>query len=275
MILNWLIAAVVLYSGLVALLYMAQRSLQYFPERGRTAPWTVGLTEAEEVVLDTADGERVIVWHVPPHEDHSVFLYFHGNGGSLRWRVERFRALTADGNGLVALSYRGYGGSSGRPTETGLMADAAAAYAFAIARYPAVRIVLWGESLGSALAMALAAEKPVGKVVLEAPFTSAVDVGAQHYWFVPVRRFMKDQFRSDLRASKLTAPVLVVHGDNDAVVPIALGKRLYGLIQAPKHFVSVAGAGHNDLGARAVAAAKLFITEDRHPMAGRTNTGYG
>jgi pimeloyl-ACP methyl ester carboxylesterase len=189
MILNWLIAAVVLYSGFVAWLYMAQRSLQYFPERGRTAPWTVGLTEAEEVVLDTADGERVIVWHVPPHEDHSVFLYFHGNGGSLRWRVERFRALTADGNGLVALSYRGYGGSSGRPTETGLMADTAAAYAFAIARYPAVRIVLWGESLGSALAMALAAEKPVGKVVLEAPFTSAVDVGAQHYWFVPVRRF--------------------------------------------------------------------------------------
>jgi hypothetical protein len=212
---------------------------------------------------------------VPPHEDHPVFLYFHGNGGSLRWRVERFRALTADGSGLIALSYRGYGGSSGRPTETGLMVDAAAAYALAIARYPAARIVLWGESLGSALAMALAAEKPVGKVVLEAPFTSAVDVGAQHYWFVPVRRFMKDQFRSDLRASKLTAPVLVVHGENDAVVPMALGKRLYGLIQAPKHFVSVAGAGHNNLGARAVAAAKLFITKDRHPMAGRTNTGYG
>ena len=104
MILNWLIAAVVLYSGFVALLYMAQRSLQYFPERGRTAPWTVGLTEAEEVVLDTADGERVIVWHVPPHDAHPVFLYFHGNGGSLRWRVERFRALTADGSGLVALS---------------------------------------------------------------------------------------------------------------------------------------------------------------------------
>jgi uncharacterized protein len=115
--------------------------------------------------------------------------------------------------------------------------------------------------------------RPAG--LLEAPFTSAVDVGAQHYWFVPVRRFMKDQFRSDLHASKLTAPVLVVHGENDAVIPITLGKRLYGLIQAPKHFVSVAGAGHNDLGARAVAAAKLFITEDRHPMAGRTNTGYG
>src|SRR6476660_6061155 len=242
MMLTWFNAAVVLYSGFVALLYMAQRSLQYFPERGRTAPWTVGLTEAEEVVLDTADGERVIVWHVPPHDDHPVFLYFHGHGAARRWRVERLRALTADGSGLVALSYRGYGGSSGRPTETGLIADAAAAYAFAIARYPAVRIVLWGESLGSALAIALAAEKPVGRVVLEAPFTSAVDVGAQHYWFVPVRLLMKDQFRSDLRIGKVRAPVLVVHGQNDTVVPISLGERLYGLVRMPKRFVRVARA---------------------------------
>jgi uncharacterized protein len=259
--LKWLIAVIVLYGGFVELLYVAQRSLQYFPERRRTAPRAIGLPEAEEAVLDTADGERVIVWHVPPRERRPVFLYFHGNGGSLRWRDERFRALITDGSGLVALSYRGYGGSSGRPTETGLVEDAAAAYAFAVARYPAERIVLWGESLGSALALALAAEKPVGSLVLEAPFTSAADVGARQYWFVPVRLFMKDQFRSDLRASKVMAPVLVVHGDNDAVVPITLGERLYGLIQAPKRFVRVAGGGHNDLGARAVAAAKRFISE--------------
>ena len=93
-------------------------------------------------------------------------------------RAERFRALIADGSGLVALSYRGYGGSSGRPTEAGLIEDAAAAYAFALARYPAERIVLWGELLGSALAITVAAEEPVGCLVLEAPFTSAVDVGA-------------------------------------------------------------------------------------------------
>ena len=259
--LKWLIAVIVLYGGFVALLYVAQRSLQYFPERRRTAPRAIGLPEAEEAVLDTTDGERVIVWHVPPREGRPVFLYFHGNGGSLRWRDERFRALITDGSGLVALSYRGYGGSSGRPTETGLVEDAAAAYAFAVARYSAERVVLWGESLGSALALALAAEKPVGSLVLEAPFTSAADVGARHYWFVPVRLFMKDQFRSDLRASKVMAPVLVVHGEKDAVVPITLGERLYGLIQAPKRFVRVAGGGHNDLGARAVAAAKRFISE--------------
>lgn len=254
-------AAIVLYVGFVALLYVMQRSLQYFPERRRTSPQAAGLPEAEEAVLDTADGERVIVWHVPPRDEEPVFLYFHGNGGSLSWRAERFRSLIADGSGLVALSYRGYGGSTGRPTETGLAHDAAAAYAFALERYAAERIVLWGESLGSAVALALAAEKPVGHVVLEAPFTSAVDIAARYLWFLPVRLFMKDKFRSDLRVGNVMAPVLVVHGEDDAIVPLAFGERLYDLIRAPKRFVRVPGAGHNDLGTQAVAAAKQFAAE--------------
>jgi uncharacterized protein len=208
MTLKWLIAPVVVYGAFVALVYVAQRLLQYFPERRRTAPAAIGLADAEEVGPDTADGERVIVWHVPPRNGHPVFVYFHGNGGSLSWREERFRDLIDDGSGLVALSYRGYGGSSGRPTEKGLIEDAKATYAFATARYPAERLVLWGESLGSALAVALAADNRVGCLVLEAPFTSAVDVGAQHYWFMPVRLLMRDQFRSDLRIGKVRAPVL-------------------------------------------------------------------
>jgi uncharacterized protein len=228
----------------------------------RTAPAMAGLPEAQEIELDTPDGERVIAWHVPPRGDQPVILYFHGNGGSLRGRVERFRALTADGSGLVALSYRGYGGSSGRPSESGLLADAGAAYAFALARYPADRIVLWGESLGTGVAVALAADKPVARVILESPFTSAVDIAARRYWFVPVRWLMKDQFRSDLRVGKVAAPVLVLHGERDAVVPIALGERLYALINAPKRFVRFPGAGHNDLGVNgAVAAAKTFLAE--------------
>jgi uncharacterized protein len=259
--LEWPFAVVLLYGGLIALLYVAQRSLQYFPERQHMTPSASGLPEAEEAVLDTADGERVIVWHVPPRGAQPIFLYFHGNGGSLRWRDKRFRALIADGSGLVALSYRGYGGSSGRPTETGLIEDAATAYSFTVARYPAERIVLWGESLGSALAIALAAEKPVGRLVLEAPFTSAADVAAVHFWFVPVRMIMKDQYRSDLRVGNVTAPALVVHGENDAVVPVTLGERLYDVIRAPKRFVRITGAGHDDLGVRAVAAAKRFIAE--------------
>src|SRR5882757_11043939 len=248
--LRWFsIVAVTSYIAVVALLYFGQRTIQYFPEAFRTTPAAAGLPQAEEITLDTADGERVIVWHMPPRGDQPVVLYLHGNGASLRWRLDRFRALTADGSGLVALSYRGYGGSSGRPTEAGLLADAGAAYAFALARYPAERIVLWGESLGTGVAIALAAEKPVARVILESPFSSAVDIAARRYWFVPVRWLMKDQFRSDLRIGKVTAPVLVLHGERDTVVPIGLAERLYALITAPKRFVRIPTGGHNDLGA--------------------------
>jgi uncharacterized protein len=260
--LKWLaVYALVGYAAVLALLYVAQRAMQYFPERFRTAPAAAGLPEAQEVVLDTADGERVIVWHVPPRGNKPVALYFHGNGGSLRNRVDRFRALIEDGSGLVALSYRGYGGSTGTPSEAGLIADALAAYAFTSARYGGERIVLWGESLGSGVAVALAAQLPVGYLILQSPFTSAVDVAAQRYWFVPVRFLMKDQFRSDLRIGKVTAPVLILHGDRDDIVPIALAERLYGLINAPKRFVRLAGVGHNDVGAQAVEAARQFIGE--------------
>jgi fermentation-respiration switch protein FrsA (DUF1100 family) len=250
------------YLGLVALLYVAQRSLMYFPQRTRTAPAAAGLPQAEEVDLDTADGERVIVWHIAPRGNGNVVLYFHGNGGALRYRVERFRALTADGTGLIALSYRGYGGSTGSPTEAGLIGDADAAYAFAAGRYAPACIVVWGESLGSGVAVALAAEHPVGRVVLEAPFSSAVEIAAAGYPFAPVRLLMKDQFRSDLRIEKVTAPVLILHGERDNVIPIRFGERLYTLIKAPKRFVRFRDGRHDDLSFHgAIEAAKTFLGE--------------
>jgi pimeloyl-ACP methyl ester carboxylesterase len=173
-----LLIALVIFGGFVALMYAMQRSLMYYPERFRTPPDVAGLLDAQEVVLDTADGEKLIGWYVPPRDGKPLVLYFHGNAGALQHRVDRFRALIAPGNGLLALSYRGYGGSTGSPSEAGLIADAEAAYRFALARAPAERIVAFGESLGSGVAVALAASRQVGAVVLEAPFTSAADVGA-------------------------------------------------------------------------------------------------
>jgi fermentation-respiration switch protein FrsA (DUF1100 family) len=257
-----LVAAVTIYLALLALMYVAQRAMMYFPEAVRTAPAAAGLPQAEEVFLDTSDGERVIVWTIAPREGHPVVLYFHGNGGALRYRVERFRALTADGSGLVALSYRGYAGSSGRPSEEGLIEDAFAAYAFAVARYPAAKIVVWGESLGSGVAVALAAERPVARLVLEAPFASTVEIGAAAYPFVPVQWLMKDQFRSDLRIGKVTAPVLILHGGRDTVVPITSGERLYEQIKAPKRFIRFPEGGHENLSVfGAVEAAQKFLAE--------------
>ena len=265
--LKWLLIIVLIgYGGLLLLVYLGQRALQYFPERARTPPAAAGLPEAEEVVLDSSGGERVIVWHIPPRGEKPVVLYFHGNGGSLRGRVDRFRALAADGTGLIALCYRGYGGSSGRPTEKGLIDDALAAYAFAAARYPASRLALWGESLGTGVAVALAAQKPVGRIVLESPFTSIADIAAQIYWFFPVRLLIKDSFRSDLLIGTVTAPFLILHGDKDSIVPIALGDQLYKLITAPKRFVRFPGAGHNELAAYgALEAAKQFLSEPVQP----------
>src|SRR5262245_18363916 len=181
-----LLGLLVAFGGFVALMYVAQRSLMYFPDRQRTAPAAAGLPQAEEITLDTADGEKVIVWHIPPKGERPVVLYFQGNGGGLNLRADRFRALTADGTGLIALNYRGYGGSTGSPTEDGLNADAEAVYAYAASRYPAERLVPWGESLGSGVAVALASTHKVGRLMLEAPFTSAVDVAARVYWFLPV-----------------------------------------------------------------------------------------
>jgi fermentation-respiration switch protein FrsA (DUF1100 family) len=246
-ILKWLVLLVLVgYVGVAAVLYFAQRAMMYFPDTARTSPAAVGLPAAEEVILDTADGERVIAWHVPPRGDKPVVVYFHGNGASLAVRGARFNTLTRDGTGLLALSYRGFGGSTGHPSEAGLLRDAAAAYQFTAARYKPDRIVLWGESLGTAVAVAIAAEQPVSRVILESPFTSTADVAASTYFFVPVRLLMKDQFHSDERIGRVTAPVLVIHGDRDKVVPIRFGERLYGLIRSPKRFVRLPGADHND-----------------------------
>jgi fermentation-respiration switch protein FrsA (DUF1100 family) len=251
------------YLGLAALMYLAQRALMYFPETARTAPAAAGFPQAEEVVLDTADGEKVIVWHVPPRGGEPVVLYLHGNGGALQHRVPRFRKLVADGVGLVALSYRGYAGSTGKPTEAGFINDGRAAYDFAAARYPAASIAVWGESLGTGAAIALATEKPVARLLLQAPFTSAVDVASAIYWFLPVRLLMKDQFRSDERIGKVTAPVLILHGERDVTVPIGYGERLHQMIGAPKRFVRFPDGGHNNLDQYGATEAALKFLADR------------
>lgn len=240
-------------------LYVFQRALLYpAPQTTRTGPATVGFPEAQEVVLDTQDDEKVIVWHVPPKQDKPVVLFFHGNGEVLAWRVQRFRAITADGTGLVALSFRGYGGSSGKPTEAGLLNDGAAAYAFAATRYPPERIVPWGYSLGTGVAVAIAASKPVGKLILEAPYTSIVDIAASLFWYMPVRWLMRDSFRSDERIAGVKVPLLIMHGEKDTVVPARLGRRLFDLASDPKRFVPFPLGTHvnlDDYGAVEIARA--------------------
>src|SRR4029079_7756884 len=225
--LKWLLIVVsVAYACALAVLFVVQRSFLFpIPTALRTAPQAAGFREAEEHVLVTADDEKVIVWHVPAKAGHPVLLYFHGNGDFLAGFLGRFRGLIADGTGVVALSYRGYAGSSGHPSERGLLQDAAAAYAFTTARYSADRIVVWGFSLGTGVAVALAAEQPVCKLILEAPYTSLAEVAASAFPIFPVRLVMKDPFHSDQRIARVNVPLLILHGARDATIPITFGER--------------------------------------------------
>jgi uncharacterized protein len=261
-VLKWLVVAVsVGYVGSLVVLLLAQRSLLFpIPQTARTTPAAAGFAEAEEHILRSADGERIIVWHVPAKPGHAIVIYFHGNGDTLAGCVGRFREMIADGTGLVALSYRGYAGSSGRPSEQGLLRDAEAAYAFASARYDPDRIVLWGFSLGTGVAVATAAEHPAAKLILEAPYTSIADVAASHFRWAPARWLVRDPFRSDQRMARVRAPLLIMHGERDGTIPIGFGERLFALAPEPKQFARFAEGGHDDLGNYgAIETALQFI----------------
>jgi uncharacterized protein len=224
-------------------------SSAYFPDRRLTHPAEAGLSGIEELRLMTDDGETLVAWHLPPSGGHPLILYFHGNGGALADRVRRFRMFAASGYGFLAISYRGYGGSTGTTTQTGLIRDGEAAYREARARgYDGDHIVLMGESLGTGIATALAAAHEAAALVLDSPFSSAVDIAAAHYRMFPVRWLMLDQFRSDLAIRDVHIPVLIVHGDADRVIPPNLAKQLFELANEPKEFMSVPGGEHLVLG---------------------------
>lgn len=247
-VLKWTgLAALVGYVTLCVGLYAVQRQLVFPPLGPHTTATIAGFPQAQEILVPTSDGEKLVAWYVAPKSDKPLVVYFHGNGDTLSWRADRDRLLVADGTGLLALSYRGYEGSSGSPSEAGLHLDADAAYAFAAARVPVDRIVVWGHSLGTGVAVGLAAERKVEALILEAPYTSLVDIASMRFPFLPMRLLLKDQFRSDSQIGRVTAPVLVLHGELDDTIPIQYGERLYDLVQAPKRFVRFPEGGHLDL----------------------------
>lgn len=237
------------YLAVLGTLYMRQRELVFPRDPAKADIASAGLAAAEEVSVATADGERLVAWVVPPRAGKPVVLYFHGNSGNLGrpGRIERFRGLTEDGAGLFAVSYRGYGGSSGMPSEEGLLQDARAAYGVAAARFGAGNLIGYGESLGTGVVLKLAAEVPLQAVVLEAPYRSTLSVAQGTYPYLPLSLLMKDQFRSDAVIGRVKAPLLVLHGERDQVIPFAQGQQLYELANAPKRFLRFPAGRHSDL----------------------------
>jgi fermentation-respiration switch protein FrsA (DUF1100 family) len=232
-----------LYLALVLLLYLQQGRLLYPASTLRTSAAQARLAGIEDVEIRTEDGETIVGWWKPPEPGRALILYFHGNGGSLLNRRDRVRLLTRDGRGLLMVSYRGYSGSTGSPSEEGLRQDARAALAW-LNSYDSKRIVLYGESLGTGVAVRLATEAPVGGVILDSPYTSTADVARSAFWYMPITLLMRDQYRSIDRIGRLHAPLLVMHGEADSVIPIALSRALFAAANEPKRFVALPGVDH-------------------------------
>ena len=244
--LRLLAVVLVLYLALIAAAAVFQRQLMYHPDPALVAPNVPGLA-IQDVRLTTADGEHLVAWYLPPTPDKPLILYFDGNGGVLSRQTDRWRAIAHAGVGFLAVGYRGYSGSTGHPTEEGLHADARAAYAWVAARFPARDIVIQGHSLGSGVAVRLAAERPARALILESPFTSTVDVAERWAPLAPVRLLMQDRYQSSDWIGRVRCPVLVVHGDRDGVIDFTFGRRLFDLAEPPKTFVRMPGGGHDDL----------------------------
>jgi uncharacterized protein len=241
------------YLMLVTGLYAVQRQLLYLPDRSIPSRTASGVPEMSEVRLHTDDGLDLLAWYRPAALRRATILYLHGNGGHIGYRGDRVRPFIDAGFGVLLVEYRGYGGNPGRPSEQGLMFDARAALAFLdTAGAPAADTVLYGESLGSTVAVAIAAERaaagrPVAALVLDAPLTSVSDVAAHHYPWMPVRWLLKDRFDAAARIADVRAPVLIVHGEADGIVPIRYGRALFEAAREPKEAVWIRGGGHEDL----------------------------
>ena len=245
LVLTALAAAAGLYLAAVAAMFAFQRQLQYFPTHRAPSPADAGFEDATEHVLTAADGTRILLWHAPAPEGAPTILFFHGNGGEVADRADRWAFYRDAGFGTAFLSWRGYGGSEGRPTEAGLHRDAEAALAFLAAQgLGPGSIALVGESLGTGVAVRLAAGRPFAALVLEAPYTSTAEVAARAYPWLPVRLLMRDQYRSIDVIARIEAPLFVFHGEADRTIPFDLGLALFEAAPAPKEFSPAPGRGH-------------------------------
>src|SRR5262249_36622995 len=225
-----------------------QRQLLYFPDK--TRPGLAGLEQlgVREAVLSTEDGLLLLSWYLPSHPGRPVIAYFHGNGGHIGYRVERLLRFAREGYGVLMPEYRGYGGNPGTPSETGFYADGRAALGFLEREAVAPnRLVLYGESLGSGVAVELAAQHDVAALILEAPPTSVAEVAQCHFRFVPAARMVTDRFDSLSRIGNVKAPILVLHGERDRVVPVRYGRALLDAAPEPKEGWFAPEAGHEDL----------------------------
>ncbi len=234
------------YGALVLTLYFAQENLLYFPSRALvTTPAGYGLPYAS-VWLTTQDGVRLHGWYVPKEKARATLLFFHGNAGNISHRLDSLRLFHDLGLNVLIFDYRGYGQSQGRPSECGTQLDALAAWHYLTEEYqiPPQNIVLFGRSLGGALAAWLAAQVKPGALILESTFTSVPDLAAELYWWLPARKLARLRYATLDYLKAVRCPVLVVHSSEDEIVPYRHALALFAAAHPPKEFLELKG-DHN------------------------------
>lgn len=250
----WSVLQIVLlvYLGLMALIYFKQSSLVFLPEIDRgfhATPADRGMAFAP-LKLATSDNETLDGWFVPAATQgaaRGLVIFFHGNAGNIAHRLDYLRMFHDLGLSTLIVDYRGYGLSSGTPSEQGtyLDADAAWRHATQVLGFPASRIVIFGESLGGGVAARLTADNRPAALVLASTFTSVPDMGAELYPLLPIRLLAHIRYDSLARLSRINCPLLVIHSHNDDIIPYAHGRRLFDAARPPKQFLEIEG-GHND-----------------------------
>jgi fermentation-respiration switch protein FrsA (DUF1100 family) len=221
----------------------------YFPSRWEARDWKAlsGLP-LEDVWLTTTDGVRLHGWYVEASDRRAVLLWCHGNAGNIIHRLENLGELHRRGLSVFIFDYRGYGQSAGRPSEPGLYLDALAAYDYLVQerRVSPAELVVFGRSLGAAVAGEVARQRPIAGLILETPLPSVKAVARQAFGGLPVEGLVRARFDLVKRLREVRVPVLILHGDHDDVIPFALGQAVYAAAQEPKRFYRIPGAGHND-----------------------------
>ncbi|TAL40307.1 MAG: alpha/beta hydrolase [Alphaproteobacteria bacterium] len=250
MIFRLILEIAAFYALVVVFVYFYQRNLQYFPDRSKPGtPKANDVPEMSIINIKTADGLDLVAWFAPPRQKGGkIVVLFHGNAGNLAGRAIKARYFIDRGYGCLLCEYRGFGGNPGRPTEQGLYHDARGALKWLEDNgYIPAQLVIYGESIGTGVAVQVASEIQPRQLILEAPFASAVEIAKRSYPILPVDWMMHDRYDSIGKIGKVHCSLLIVHGDEDPVIPIDSGKRLFDAANHPKEFCAITGGGHSDL----------------------------
>lgn len=235
---------------LIILVYFYQRHLIYLPNKTHIETSQFDATQMKVVKLQTEDHLEIFGWYLPSKPGFPTLLFFHGNMSHIGTRVKGLKPYMEQGYGIFLLEYRGYANNPGAPTEQGLYQDARSAIAYLHQeRIPYRDIILYGESLGTGIAVQIATEYPIGGLILQSPYTSMTDIGQYHYPYLPVRWLLKDRFDSIKKIKNVKAPVLIIYYQEDSVVPSKFSEALYQAANSPKYkvVVSESGINHNTL----------------------------